>query len=109
VLKAGTHKLSVTFTPTDTTDYTTATDTVSITVKQATPSIKWAKPANITAGTALSPVQLDATSKVAGSFTYTPPAGTVLSVGTHTLTTNFTPTDTTDYSTATATVQITVD
>ena len=46
---------------------------------------------------------------VAGSFTYTPPAGTVLTVGSHTLSTTFVPTDTTDYTTnVSATVPITV-
>ena len=44
----------MTFTPADTTDYTTATDFVSITVNKATPTITWAAPAAITYGTALS-------------------------------------------------------
>jgi hypothetical protein len=52
---------------------------------------------------------LDATSLVAGTFVYTPPAGTLLSVGTHTLSVTFTPTDTIDYLTATKTVNIGVD
>jgi len=177
VLSAGTHTLSVTFTPTDTTDYATpAAVTTSITVTQstatvtlgnltqtytgsplsatattnptglkvaltyngsttppttvgsytvvatindtnytgsatgtftitpATPVLSWAAPASIAYGTALSGAQLDATasnneSPVAGSFVYTPPAGTVLSVGTHTLSAQFTPSDTTDYTT----------
>ena len=54
--------LSVTFTPTDTTDYNTATDSVTINVDTATPTIAWANPADITYGTALSAAQLDATS-----------------------------------------------
>jgi hypothetical protein len=45
---------------------------------------------------------------VAGSFSYSPSAGTVLSVGPHTLTATFNPTDTTDYTTSTATVILTV-
>ncbi len=119
VLKAGNGQtLSVTFTPTDTTDYTTATATAVINVQQATPTITWANPAAITAGTALSGTQLDATSSwtvggvngsVAGTFTYTPAAGTVLAVGNNqTLSVSFTPTDTTDYTSATATVTINV-
>src|SRR5208283_4774422 len=44
----------------------------------------------------------------AGSFSYSPSAGTVLSVGQQTLTTTFTPTDTTDYTTGTASVTLTV-
>ncbi len=88
----------------DTTDFTTAMQTVQITVNQATPSITWPTPAAITYGTALSATQLDATASfnnatVAGAFVYTPAAGTVLSAGLHTLSVSFTPTDTTDYST----------
>ena len=108
VLKAGTDTLSVTFTPTDTTDYTTATKTVTIAVAQATPTITWANPAGITYGTALSSAQLDATANVPGTFTYSPAAGTVLSVGTDTLSVTFTPTDTTDYATTTKAVTIVV-
>ena len=54
--------LSVVFTPTDTTDYTTAAATATINVLQATPTISWPNPANIVYGTALSGTQLDATS-----------------------------------------------
>ena len=109
ILTAGSHTLSVTFTPTDTTDYTTATATVSLTVTQATPAISWAAPAAITYGTALSATQLDATSTVAGTFAYNPAAGTVLGAGTHTLTVTFTPTDTTDYTNASANVTLLVN
>jgi Bacterial Ig-like domain (group 3) len=75
---------------------------------QQPPAITWPTPANIVYGTALSAAQLDASSPVAGSFSYTPAAGTVLSVGPHTLTVTFTPTDTTDYTSSTATVNLTV-
>jgi RHS repeat-associated protein len=108
VLTAGTQTLSVAFTPTDTTDYTTATDTVALTVNRATPTITWAMPAPISYGTALSVTQLDATASVAGIFAYSPAAGTVLTAGTQSLSVTFTPTDTTDYNTATATVTLTV-
>jgi hypothetical protein len=83
----------------------TASDTV---IFQQPPAITWAAPANIVYGTALSATQLNASSPVAGSFSYSPAAGTVLSVGAHTLTATFTPTDTTDYTTSTATVTLTV-
>jgi hypothetical protein len=109
VLTAGTHSLSATFTPTDTTDYTTAAATVPLTVNQATPTITWNAPVAITYGTALSATQLDATASVSGSFSYSPAAGTVLTAGTHSLSATFTPTDTTDYATATATVTLTVN
>ena len=87
--------LSVSFTPTDTTDYTTATATATINVDKATPSIAWANPADITYGTALSSTQLDATASVPGNFNYTPGAGTLLNAGAgQVLSASFTPTDT---------------
>jgi hypothetical protein len=109
LLTAGTHTLSVTFTPTDITDYTTATATVLLVVNQAAPTISWATPAPITYGTALSALQLNAASNVAGTFIYHPAAGTVLNAGTQVLSTTFTPADATDYSTAIATVTLTVN
>jgi sugar lactone lactonase YvrE len=109
ILTAGSHTLSVTFTPTDTTDYTTAAATVTLTVNKAAPAIAWATPAAITYGTALSAAQLDATASVAGKFAYSPAAGTVPPVGTDTLTVTFTPTDATDYTTATASVALKVN
>ena len=108
VLSAGKQPLTVTFTPTDTTDYTTATASVSLTVNQATPVITWPTPAPITYGTPLSATQLNATASVAGNFSYNPLAGTVLSAGMQTLSVTFTPTDTTDYTTTTASVPLTI-
>jgi hypothetical protein len=81
---------------------------VTLTVVKATSVTTWATPAAISGGTALSSTQLDATSTVAGSFSYSPAAGTVLAAGPHTLNATFTPTDTTDYATATAAVTLTV-
>jgi len=101
-------QLTAILTPTDTANYTTASASVSINVTKATPTITWKNPANIKYGTALSSTQLDATSSVPGSFTYIPPLGTVLSTGTHTLTTSFKPKDTVDYTTASATASINV-
>jgi hypothetical protein len=109
VLTAGSQTLSVTFTPTDTTDYNTATATVTLTVNKATPNITWATPAAITYGTALSATQLNASSATTGGFVYTPATGTVLAAGLHTLSVTITPTDTTDYNTATQTVTLTVN
>jgi hypothetical protein len=108
VPSAGTDTLSVTFTPTDTIDYTIVTKTVQLTVNQATPVITWANPANITYGTALSNLQLDATANVDGTFVYTPPAGIEFMVGTHQLSVIFTPTDAADYTTASKTVSLNV-
>jgi len=109
VLTAGTHSLSATFTPTDTVDYTTATAAVTLTINQAAPTITWSAPAAITYGTVLGASQLDATANVAGSFSYSPAAGAVLAAGTQTLTVTFTPTDTTDYTAANASVSLTVN
>src|SRR5882672_9072651 len=81
VLSAGTHALSLTFTPTDVANYSTAIATVSINVLKATPTITWPTPADITYGTALSATQLNATGSVPGSLAYTPPAGVVLGAG----------------------------
>jgi hypothetical protein len=108
VLPAGSYTLSTTFTPTNTTAYTTATKSVTQVVNApvgpTTPVITWPTPAPITQGTALSATQLNATTTVAGSFVYTPGAGTVLPAGSYTLSTTFTPTNTTLYTGATKTV-----
>ena len=75
-----------------------------------TPAINWTAPAAITFGSALSSTQLDATTTVPGSFVYNLPAGTVLQAGANqTLSVTFTPADTTDYTTATASTTITVN
>ena len=107
-LTAGNQTLNVIFTPTDSTDYTTATTNVVLTVTKVTPTISWATPASIIASAPLSAAQLNATSNIPGNFVYTPSFGTVLPVGVHSLSTTFTPTDTTDYTTATASVMLTV-
>jgi hypothetical protein len=79
-----------------------------VTFGATAPTITWATPTPITYGTALNGNQLDAKSPVAGTFAYAPAAGTVLSVGSHTLSVTFTPTNATDYTTATASVTLTV-
>jgi hypothetical protein len=105
---AGSDTLSVTFTPTDGTDYTTATGSVTLTVSKATPGITWATPAPIVAGTTLSATQLNATASTGGAFAYNPAAGTTPATGTDTLSVGFTPADAADYTTANASVSLTV-
>lgn len=83
--------------------------THTLTVTKTTPVITWSNPADILFGSALGSGQLNATTNVPGTFIYTPPAGTVLPVGNgQTLSTQFTPTDTTDYNSTNASVQINV-
>jgi len=106
---AGTHTLSVTFTPNDSSDDASAQATVQLTVTKATPIITWPSPAAIAYGTPLSAAQLNATALIPGTFTYTPAAGNVLAAGTQTLSATFTPTDTTDFTTAQATVTLVVE
>ena len=109
VLGAGTHALSVTFTPDDAANYERAVDAASLVVGKATPVITWSNPSAIAYGTALGGTQLNAAANVAGSFVYTPPAGTVLGAGTHALATTFTPADAANYNNATAGRSITVN
>ncbi|WP_052263304.1 MBG domain-containing protein [Geobacter pickeringii] len=110
VLNAGTQTLSVTFTPTDTTTYNSATASVTLTVNKATPTITWATPSPVIVGTVLSATQLNATASVGGTYTYTPASGAVMNTaGTQTLIVSFAPTDSTNYSGASATVSLTVN
>ena len=108
VPSAGTQTLSVTFTPTDTADYSSASATTTLTVTQAAPVITWGSPAGIVYGTALSGAQLNASGSVPGTFVYSPALGTVLEPGTQTLTATFTPNDAVDYRVQVSTVTLTV-
>lgn len=73
------------------------------------PVITWANPADIVYETLLSSTQLNATADVPGTFVYTPALNTKLAVGQgQSLTVNFTPTDVTNYNTASKTVFINV-
>jgi len=82
----------------------------SLTINKATPVITWPNPANIDYGTALSGTQLNASTTVAGTLVYNPPAGTVLtpSPNNYNLNVNFTPTDIDNYNNASASVKINV-
>src|ERR1019366_2433668 len=108
LLPVGVHILSTTFTPTATTDYAAARDFVQLTVNKGTPVCTWATPAAIVYPTPLSATQLDASCSVPGTFVYSPPSGTVLAVGAHTLSVIFTPTDTNDYTTVMDSVELMV-
>ncbi len=80
----------------------------ALTVLKANPVITWSSPSPIGVTTPLSSTQLDATANVQGTFAYNPGPGELLPAGTQILSVAFTPTDTTDYTTATATVTINV-
>src|SRR4051794_11275039 len=106
ILNAGAAQtLSLTFTPTDSANYTSTTRTVAINVVKGTSTITWPTPADITYGTALGGTQLNATATVPGTFVYTPASGAVLNAGAaQTLSATFTPTDAANYTSTTKTV-----
>ena len=85
-----------------------------LTIGQATPTLTWAQPGDITAGTPLGAAQLDAIASfngmpLAGVLTYSTPAGTVLPAGSgQTLMVIFTPADGNDFKIVTSSVTIDV-
>ncbi|MFK8114032.1 MAG: GEVED domain-containing protein, partial [Rubripirellula sp.] len=110
VIDVGTNQpLSVTFTPTDNTNFSGATATVFIDVNQATPVLSWENPEDVVFGTPLGSSQLDATASVPGTFSYVPPAGVLLSAGVNqTLNVTFTP-DSANFESVFTTVTINVE
>ncbi len=88
----------------------------AVATPRAIPIIIWNSPADIIYGRTLNNTQLnafasDTVSKaiIPGTFVYTPPLGTLLSVGTQTLKAYFIPNDITNYSNASASVSINVN
>ena len=107
-LNAGSYPVVATLT--DTNFQGTASGTLII--AKATPAITWTSPPAIFTVTALSSTQLDAAaSPSGGTFAYTPASGTVLAAGTRVLSVLYTPatTDGVNYTTATATTNLTVN
>jgi hypothetical protein len=107
VLPAGTHTLWATFYPAGQ-QVDPLLAEVAITVSKATPSVHWSTPAQMPPGIALGSAQLDASASVPGRFEYSPAAGEMLVEGTHTLSVTFVPDDEANYTTAQATVSVTV-
>ena len=108
----GTYTLTVSFTPSDATNYNSVPSTqVQIQVNNKdNPVVTWNNPAAITYGTTLGVSQLNATANVPGTFVYTPAAGTLLNAGTNqTLSVNFIPTDAINYNSVSTNVAITVN
>ncbi len=109
VLDTGTHTLTATFVPTNTSQYKTVTTTTSISVSSQDPILSWTTPAPIAAGTPLSATQLNPTSNLPGYFTFfTLPAGTVLPPGTYYARATFVPANPQDYNTRNVSTYITV-
>jgi DNA-binding beta-propeller fold protein YncE len=77
-------------------------------IQRLVPVLVWTNPTAISYGTALSASQLNATASVPGTFTYSPPAGTAPNAGTKTLSVVFAPTDTTNYGSTIATLNLVV-
>jgi uncharacterized repeat protein (TIGR03803 family) len=104
--------LQVDFTPNDLTNYFKATKSVTITVTKGTPVITWSNPADIGYGTLLDATQLNAVANNVdggGTFTYTPASGTKLAIGNNqNIKVDFSPTNASNYNTATFTVTINV-
>ena len=114
-MNGGSPSETVTFTPTDSTDYATATGTVTVNVDPATPNLSLSA-TGITYGTVLDNSQLSAstaswtvgtaTETVSGTFAFASlvaPDG-----GSPSETVTFTPGDSTDYTSATGTVTVNV-
>jgi sugar lactone lactonase YvrE len=84
-------------------------ESLTITIDQHA-AATWATPAAIADGTPLSATQLNAVGNTTGTYVYTPPAGTVLAAGSHTLSVTFTPSNQGTYpGTATVTVTLVVN
>jgi hypothetical protein len=110
ILNAGTGiPLTVTFIPDDTTNYTEVTKTVMINIQKATPVVNWDTPSDISYGTLLSEIQLNAIADIEGTFIYDPPSGTLLPAGDgQELDALFSPGDSTNYSAVRTMVSINV-
>ncbi|MGA2962343.1 MAG: Ig-like domain repeat protein [Candidatus Korobacteraceae bacterium] len=120
-LAAGLHRISASYGGSTDGTYLASSNSTSFTISQATTTLSWTPAANAQVyGAAIGAGVLDAsvTGGVAGTITYTAtPSGgqpaaitaaTVLPGGNYTLTANFTPTDTTDYSSASASIAYSV-
>src|SRR6185503_13189381 len=77
-------------------------------VGKGNPVITWPAPAPITYSFPVNSTQLNATANVPGTFSYSPLSGSLLPAGEGTLSATFTPADTTNYNTVSATNTITV-
>ncbi|HEY1802849.1 MAG TPA: glycoside hydrolase family 44 protein [Terracidiphilus sp.] len=106
----GSQSESLTFTPTDVTDYIAVQGSVSVMVNPATPTVSaWPTANAITYGQTLASSTLSGgAASTSGSFAWTTPT-LVPSGGIPSESVTFTPADTTDYTTATGSVNLTVN
>jgi hypothetical protein len=111
---AGLQSESVTFTPSDSTDYAPVTSSISVPVNKATPTVTWPTASaitsgqtlassNLTGGSAKSPIT---SATVSGNFTFTNPATAPTATALQSVT--FTPGDTSDYNSVIGSVSVTV-
>jgi hypothetical protein len=114
MFNAGTHSITATFTPVDSTNYNNATRQIQLTVNKivvTSSNIYWSNPSSIVFGVALSGTQLNALARISStdatspaipsnssSYSYSPAAGTILNVGTHNLTVTFVSSDSTNFT-----------
>ena len=106
--QAGSYTVAASFA--GSTDYASATELADFTISQATPQITWGPLASIVYGTPLGAAQLDASANVPGtSRTPRPRARSSMPAAARRSRSTFTPQDSVDYATVTATTTITVE
>jgi hypothetical protein len=111
-LRCGVHVLSVRVNAGP--NYVVVERRVQVTVRKAAPSLHWSAVAALSYGTAINELEhLNARAfchgeSIAGSFSYEPPRGTVLSPGLHSLTARFEPESPDDYFRAEKTIEVSV-
>jgi hypothetical protein len=116
VLSVGTYTIFCRFTPFNLVTYTGTTATKTFTVQKATPTITLSSTNSITYGTTLSSFISSTTASVAGTFSFRLndasgqllTSASLLNVATYTIFCAFTPTDTTNYNSTTATKSLTI-
>lgn len=89
--------------------YRSSLNTGTLQIDKVISEVAWNNPADIAYGSPLGDPQLKATANVPGTFIYTPAAGALLRAGnSQSLHVDFTPTDTSNYNTASMDVSINV-
>ena len=94
---AGKPSATIIFTPSNPANFNSVTTNITVTVNKARPNLTWNPLGSTTYGTPLSTNQLNATSTLAGTYTYNPTNGALLDAKTHTLSVTFRPTDSNNY------------